>query len=370
MEYRVVSLYKYAPLENPDALVHTLRRACLRHNILGRILISKEGINAAFSGTEEDIEMLKVFFKELFPGITFREQSTEKQTYHKLVVRARKEVVVFGESVDVQRTGDHIPPEKFKQMLDNNEDIVIVDTRNEYETAVGKFKNAITLPIKTFKEFPKAVPLLEKYKDKKIVMYCTAGIRCEKASAYLKQKGFKNVNQLEGGIINYINKFPNDNWEGACFVFDNRLAAAVNKPISVCVHCKQKTDAVINCHNLDCDILIICCSTCKTTMKGCCSEKCKNAPRHRKEKKKVYATLGVVENYYAKQKVVQIKVMKDFEKGMTISFKGKHTELLDRVITEMRSDSGETITEAHAGQTITIPLTEKVRKNDRVVPVI
>ena len=178
---------------------------------------------------------------------------------------------------------NYISPEKLEKWFDRGEDFIIIDARNDYESKVGKFKNALTLPIENFRDFPKAVEKFENLKDKKIVTYCTGGIRCEKASAYMKSKGFKNVLQLEGGIINYVDKFPGKHFEGACFVFDDRLTADTGskEKLGKCEICETPCSDYTDCYNLDCDKLFICCENCREKMNNTCSEECKNAKRLR-----------------------------------------------------------------------------------------
>lgn len=284
MNYKTISLYKYINIEDPESLKNKIRNLCMDLHILGRILIGKEGINAAVSGKIESIEKFKKELKRdpKFSDLTFREQLVESNSYHKLVVKVREEIVHFGEKVDLTKTGEYLPPEKLKEMYDNREDFVIIDVRNDYETKIGKFEDALTLPIKTFREFPKEVKNLENLKDRKVVMYCTGGIRCEKASAFLKQQGFDKVYQLEGGIINFVNQFPNTYWKGGLFVFDDRVVSNLGEPITECEICNVKTNECINCFNLDCDRLTVMCKECQQKMNHTCSDKCKKAKRQRK----------------------------------------------------------------------------------------
>ena len=220
----VISFYKYIEIKQPDKLVETIRSYCTKNNILGRILVSNEGINGAICSVNEDIERFKIWIKKnaLFSDLTFREQHLEHNSYHKLVVRLREEMVFFGKKVDLAMTGKHLPPKELKKMLDDGEEIILLDARNDYDHKVGKFKGAVTLPIHSFREFPESITRIaqlnkvKKINEKKIVMYCTGGVRCEKASAYLKEKGFTNVYQIEGGIINYVNQFPDTYFEGSC----------------------------------------------------------------------------------------------------------------------------------------------------------
>ena len=219
MNFKVISFYRYTEIEQPEILINLVRSKCKESKILGRILIGKEGINGAISGTNDSIEKFKLFIKKKFLNLTFREQDTKKNTYHKLVVRYREEICSFGKDVNLENTGNHLKPQELQQLYDNNEDFVIIDARNDYEYDLGHFKDAVKLDIENFREFPEEILKHVEYKNKKVVMYCTGGIRCEKASAYMKENGFTNVHQLDGGIINYVNQFPDQEWQGGLFVF-------------------------------------------------------------------------------------------------------------------------------------------------------
>ncbi len=285
MPFTTISFYKYTPIDTPENLREYLRALCERLSLTGRILLAAEGINAAVSGKRENSEQFKQIISahSLLTGITFREQDTATLAHHKLVVRVRDEIVHFGEKVNIQDTGIYLSPLQLQQWYKDNEDFIIVDARNEYEHKVGKFRNAVTLPIDNFREFPQvAAQQLQSYKGKKIVLYCTGGVRCEKASAYLRQEGFEQVYQIEGGIINYVNQFPNSQWEGGLFVFDDRIVSEAGDPITVCTFCETECEQYHNCHNLDCDTLFIACPECTQKMKSTCSEECKEAPRKRK----------------------------------------------------------------------------------------
>ncbi len=263
-----------------------LRSACERLGLGGRILIGKEGINGSVSGKTKTVEKFENIIKQnrSFSNITFREQDYPEQTYHKLVVKLRDEIVHFGKKVNLKDAGKHISPKNLKAWLDNGKDFVLLDARNQYETKVGKFKGARTLPIENFRDFPEASKKLEKLKNKKIVMYCTGGVRCEKASAFLKQEGFKDVYQIQGGIINFVNQYPDTYFEGSCFVFDDRLVSKVSKrPAGNCEICGNKSDEILNCFNLNCDKLFVSCKKCQRKMNSTCSDKCKKSTKRRKE---------------------------------------------------------------------------------------
>ncbi len=371
MQYKVISFYRYVQIKQPEELRDLIRKYCEEHHILGRILIATEGINGAVSGTEEEIRAFQHNLTEnpLFAELTFREQVTEENTYHKLVVRVRTEIVRFGAPVSFQRPGEHLDPATLKKWYDTNEDFVIIDARNEYEYEVGRFKNAIKLPIQNFREFAQMKKELEQYKEKKMVLYCTGGIRCEKASAYLKEQGFPSVYQVEGGVINYVNQFPDTHWEGGLFVFDDRLVSDVGETITQCSHCDVAEKQYMNCHNLDCDELFICCALCAKEMKSCCSNECMVSPRQRKviEMKK-YVQIGVIENYYANAKVALAKInAAPIIFPLKIMIKGKTTEEFEYEITYAQDVEGKEITAAREGEIITFPLGQKVRRHDKVL---
>ena len=364
MDYKVISFYRYKEIDQPEELIDLVKDKCNKLKILGRILIGNEGINGAISGSEKTIKLFKQFIQQKFPNLTFREQNSEKNTYHKLVVRYREEICSFGKDVNLENTGNHLKPQELQQLYDNNEDFVIIDARNDYEYNLGHFKDAVKLDIQNFREFPEEILKHVEYKNKKVIMYCTGGIRCEKASAYMKENGFTNVHQLEGGIINYVNQFPNQEWQGGLFVFDDRLVSEQTKTKTNCVHCKQETQKIINCHNLDCDKLTIICKICQKEFGMNCSKECKNSPKQRKkliQKKKI----GIVKNYYPKVNASLIKINKEIKKNDKITIKGK-TSNFSQTITELRDEEGNIIKTAE-NQYVTIPVLEKVRKNDQIL---
>lgn len=285
MEYKTITFYKFTNLQNPKEIMGYFKGLCSALDLKGRILVGEEGINAGVSGKLQDIEKFKEKLKKnkLFNNLNFREHLVEENSYHKLVVRVRKEIVVLGEKVDLKKKAEYVSPKKLKKWIDNNEDILILDTRNNYESEIGKFKNAKILPIKTFREFPNELNKLEDLKDKKIVTYCTGGIRCEKATSLMKEKGFKNVFQLKGGIISYADEFPNQGFKGDVFVFDDRLNVSTgsDEKLGTCKICNNPCNDFIDCHNLDCDKLFICCFECRNKMDNTCCEECKNSNRLR-----------------------------------------------------------------------------------------
>ncbi len=280
MSIHILLFYKYVPIENPRDFREEHILVCKEIGLRGRILVAQEGINGSVSGTQEQTEQYKSFIRSdsRFADIIFKEETGISNPFKKMAVKVKKEIVNFGVAVNLDNTGEHITPKEFLDIYNLNDDVLIVDARNEYESHVGKFKGAITLPIQTFREFPKkALEILGDKKDKKIVMYCTGGIRCEKASAYLKENGFKDVSQLNGGILTFGKEFPDSVWEGKCFVFDKRMTSSVNKeekPVTHCELCDMPCDLYKNCANTNCDRYCTVCISCEQMFGGCCSQTC------------------------------------------------------------------------------------------------
>ena len=221
--------YKFEPLDNPIDLVSNYQRKCDELLLKGSMLISKNGINFSLAGTQQATDAIVAFLEEdkRFLNIPLKVTYSDEQPFRRMKVRLKKEIISLGrKDINPRKlTGERISPQDLKNLLDNKEDVLVLDTRNEYETRVGKFKNAIDLNLDTFRDFPKAIESLpEEYKDKQIVMYCTGGIRCEKASAVMIKAGFADVKQLEGGVLDYFKETGGAYWEGDCFVFDERVA--------------------------------------------------------------------------------------------------------------------------------------------------
>ncbi len=221
--------YKFEPLVDPIDLVSVYQQKCDELELKGTMLISKNGINFSLAGTQQATDTIITFLEEdnRFLNIPLKVTYSETQPFRRMKVRLKKEIISLGRK-DInprELTGERISPQDLKNLLDNKEDVLVLDTRNEYETRVGKFENAIDLNLDTFRDFPKAIESLpEEYKDKQIVMYCTGGIRCEKASAVMMKAGFADVKQLEGGVLDYFKETGGAYWEGDCFVFDERVA--------------------------------------------------------------------------------------------------------------------------------------------------
>jgi len=285
----VSSFYKYAEIGNAPEFANEHLAFCKSLQLKGRIMIGEEGINGCVYGTESSVEKYKQKLKSMpaFLDIEFKDQKTEKIAYRKLFVRLRKEIVNFGFKADMKNRAEYILPAQLKKLLDENEDVILVDMRNDYEAKIGKFKNARILSMQNFRDLPKVIHEIGDLRHKKLVTYCTGGIRCEKASAFLKENGFRDVSQLKGGILKFGEEFPDTYWEGKCFVFDDRIAIKLNQKnneiLNECEWCGKKCDEYINCHNIDCDNLFICCNECSIRNNSSCSEECSSSPKRRKE---------------------------------------------------------------------------------------
>ncbi len=276
---KVILFYKFVKIDEPEKFVREHLKFCRNLGILGRVLVSHEGINGSVSGTKEEIEKYKTYIlgDSRFEDIVFKEDWVLDNPFTKIKVKLRPEIVTFGKTINIDKKGEYVSPEKLKEMYDKKEEFIILDARNNYEYDVGRFQNAIHLDIRNFRDFPAALDKIKEYKNKKIVTYCTGGIRCEKATAYMKENGFQNVMQLQDGILNFGKKFPDTFWEGKCFVFDKRLISKINsddKSISECFICKTPSDLYRNCRNENCDRLFISCPSCQEKFNGCCSHEC------------------------------------------------------------------------------------------------
>ncbi|MEK6929002.1 MAG: rhodanese-related sulfurtransferase [Nanoarchaeota archaeon] len=279
----ILLFYKYTYIKNPVLFRAENLLLCKQLGIKGRILIAHEGINGSISGSKEQTEKYKKLLRKdsRLSDIKFKEDLGLQHPFKKMIIKIKKEIVNFGKNVDLRRTGEYLSPAEFLDLYkDENKigkEIIILDARNNYESKIGKFKGAITPDIETFREFSKIAEQLKDKKDKKIVMYCTGGIRCEKATAYFKEQGFKDVAQLEGGILTFAKEFQDTIWEGSCFVFDKRLKSNVNSkesPITKCELCDVPCDLYKNCRNKICDKYTIICIPCGQKYGYCCSPTC------------------------------------------------------------------------------------------------
>jgi len=282
-----LSFYQYAKIGNPQLFRDHLFLAWNQMDVLGRIYVAQEGINAQLSVPAKRFEEFKTFLD----GIDFLENvrlniaiEQDAKSFLKLKVKVRPKIVADGlddDTFDVTNKGVHVDAATFNELIEAD-DVVLVDMRNHYESEIGHFKNAVTPDVDTFRDSLDLIEedLRDHKEDKKLVMYCTGGIRCEKASAYYKHKGFKQVYQLEGGIIEYARQVEQlkleNKFKGKNFVFDHRRGERISEDIiSNCHQCGKPCDTHVNCANEACHLLFIQCDECAEAMNHTCSDECK-----------------------------------------------------------------------------------------------
>ncbi len=282
---KTISFYKYHYLENPQEFRDSIYREWDALHCFGRIYVAREGINAQMSVPEHNFESFLNTLNnyKILNGIPIKYAiEDDGKSFYKLTIKVRPKLVADGlddGAYDVTNVGKHLSGIEFHEQI-GKENSVVVDMRNYYESEIGRFVGAICPEADTFREeLEKVTDLLEGQKDKKILLYCTGGIRCEKASAYLKNQGFKDVNQLHGGILEYARQIKVANLEskfiGKNFVFDERLGESVNgEIISKCHQCGKPCDSHTNCANHGCHILFIQCPDCSEKYHGCCTPEC------------------------------------------------------------------------------------------------
>ena len=279
MKQHIILYYKFNPITNPEDFRDKTKEFCEKHNLLGRIIITKNGINGTLGGKKEAIENYKEFLHSYkgFEDVWFKEHVVGENPFPRLKVRSRDELCTLrsGE-LNPKDGGKHLSPKEVNEMVEKGE-AVFFDARNDYESAIGKFDGAITPNIRTFYDLPKVLPQYkEQLKGKKVIMYCTGGVRCETASVLLKNEGIEDVYQVEGGIYNYCQEYPQGHFKGSCFVFDDRMQVAWDKEgnlidhtqmkdedmISECVFCQKKCARVINDERYLERVATICCEEC------------------------------------------------------------------------------------------------------------
>ncbi len=287
--YIVIAYYHFASIEDPNKEVVDLKNFLSTCDVTCRVYVSNEGVNAQMSFLRQDAARYMQWLQSrpLFENVVFKLQGATQHVFSKVIVKNRS-LVSFGPGVSLEDRGTHVSPTEWKKMLQEEKEILLLDIRNMYEWEVGHFKGAEPVPYSTFREFHKyAEEVKERLQDepKKVLMYCTGGIRCEYFSALLKQQGIKDVYQLDGGVINYGEKEGSDEWDGSLFVFDDRLTVPVGEGskevIGKCLHCGVKIDRFYNCANMDCNELFLSCEECIEEHVGCCKKECITAPRLR-----------------------------------------------------------------------------------------
>lgn len=258
----VILFYKYVTIADPEGFRAAQRALCEALGLKGRVLIGSEGINGTLAGPRAAVEQYVTALRgdERFADIEIKTSEGDAQTFPKLVVKVRPEIVTLGAGPLAPDLDNHLSPAEWKRTLEEDPEVVVVDVRNRYESAAGKFAGAIACDIEHFRELPAYVEELAEFKDRKVLMYCTGGIRCEKASALFRKQGFKNVFQLHGGIVTYQEQFGNEHWLGECFVFDQRMTVRVYEalvPIGRCAHTDRPTNRFVNCLHDPCHLLFL-----------------------------------------------------------------------------------------------------------------
>lgn len=287
---QVIAYYKFTPIPGPEEFCEEHKELCCLLNLKGRIYIAAEGINGTVAGSSEDIAAYtkRLLAIEGFRGTQFKAHPCDEIPFDRLIVKTRPEIVSLkvSDKLNVpEKTAAFLSPSEWRRTLESEKDFVLIDVRNDYESAIGHFENAVLPPLENFYDFPEWLEQNPVEKDKKVLMYCTGGIRCEKFSVLMKQKGYKNVFQLEGGILNYTEAEGGAHFKGKCFVFDDRMAVPVDpsetEPIGRCEISGVPCDTYINCANMECNKLFLCDRKAAIAMDGCCSEKCRQAPTRR-----------------------------------------------------------------------------------------
>ncbi len=282
---RVLSFYRYVLIADPVTLRNDLFAEWQRLGVLGRIYLAKEGINAQMSVPEPNFQQFQelLYAQPEFKDVPFKVGVEQKNdAFWKLTIKVKRQIVADGlgaEDYDVTNVGTHLSAREFNALLEEPE-TVVVDMRNNYESVIGHFEGALCPPAYTFKEeLPMVKESLAGKEKKKVLLYCTGGIRCEKASSYLKHHGFQNVYQLHGGIIDYKHQIEREGlpskFLGKNFVFDERLGERITDDVlAKCYQCDRICDDYTNCANVECNMLFIQCPPCKEDLAGCCSEEC------------------------------------------------------------------------------------------------
>lgn len=277
-EYEIIIFYKYTHIADPAGFMRWHKKVCAPLGLAGRILIAPEGINGTLEGKTADITAYETLLHAQdcsegsfgdFADVWFKHSKGVGNAFPKLKVKVRSEIVTLGlgnEDLDPNKmTGVHITSLELKQWIERGEDFEIIDMRNDYEYKVGHFKGSINPNLENFRDLPRAAPLLAKYKEKKVLAVCTYGVRCEKATGYLKKEGFKEVYQLEGGIGTYMKAYPGEDFLGSLFVFDDRMTERFTDRYEVvgkCEVCGAGSEHFTNCAYDTCHKKIIVCEPC------------------------------------------------------------------------------------------------------------
>jgi len=284
MKYSVLAYYVITEIKDPENAAREHREVLSKLDSRGRIYIGKEGINAQMSINETDVEPYINYLKNHsnFCDADIKMHTSHEHAFEKLKIKVRDQLVAIDHKVDFSKRGEYLTPTKWAEMLEKrDENTILIDVRNSYESRVGHFDGALKPDLETFREFPKYAQDLKKTYNPnktKVMMYCTGGIRCEYYSALMKENGFDDVFHLKGGVIQYGNELGRKHWKGKLFVFDDRMNVPLDEGqtevIATCHFCNEKNDTFYNCANMDCNALFTACPKCVAEHKGCCKELC------------------------------------------------------------------------------------------------
>ncbi len=272
--YEILLYYKYTNISNPEVFFQEHKLLCKKLNLTGRIIIAKEGLNGTVEGLSENTQKYVdiMLADPRFADMNFKRSVGTGNAFRRMSIKLRSEIVsAHLGSQDVNpavTTGKYLSAEELHSWIHSEKEFYIVDMRNDYEFAVGFFKNSILPPLKNFRDLPKILPKLSHLKNKTVVTVCTGGVRCEKASGFLVTHGFKDVYQLHNGIVTYMEKYPEEDFVGKLYVFDGRITMGFNSPtieheiVGVCKKCKIKCENFVNCARPSCNKHFICCQNC------------------------------------------------------------------------------------------------------------
>jgi len=284
-DFVVLLFYKYVTIENPTEFLNDHRALCEQLGIKGRFVVAHEGLNGTCEGTPDSInEYVKILTNDpRFGDMHIKYSQGTGNSFPKLKIKVRPEIVSLGlgeNDIDPNKiTGIHLKPSELHSWFENGEDFEIIDMRNDYEHAVGHFPNSVLPKLKNFRDLPREIKNLKHLKDKKVLTVCTGGVRCEKASGYLKSQGFKTVYQLDGGMVSYMEQFPGQNFNGAMYSFDGRNVIDYDQGnheiIGRCVRCGNKTENYVDCKNESCHGQFLYCKDCLNKYgKIYCEDRC------------------------------------------------------------------------------------------------
>lgn len=304
--YAIAAFYKFIHLTDLESHKQALKQEAAKNDIRGLIILGNEGINSTVCApSKENLENFKTFIREHFDAndLMFKHSYSEELPFRRFVVKIRDEIVTLGtpELFPDKTNNHHLTPDEWNKVLKEESDFLLVDTRNWYETKIGTFKGAVNPGIDKFTDFPQWLDQQNYDKNKKLLIFCTGGIRCEKGILELQRQGYENVYQLDGGILKYLEEKPNDQFEGECFVFDHRVAVDQNlsasKTFKLCPHCGQPGKTQITCNR--CDSHAVICEACEQLefKKVTCSKNCAHhyelSPHKKGHKQQVQFDVGI-----------------------------------------------------------------------------